>query len=207
MEMDDRDMLESIRAHFASHATLPGEKALKERATYELAQIDNNEPEDARWLDPELKSDMARQLADTRIREFSVTMAGIRPDDLNHKFLGEYEIKNGKIPVERPHGQTVYVSCVDGELIKSGDDVFVHMERADGKYEESPVPDKYLANNPMTIKSCGAEIELRDWSNRRMKNVTAKVVVDVDKMTGDVIDLDNDMLAGLDQDMGLGSIK
>lgn len=43
MEMPDRDMLESIQAHFTSHPTRPGEKDLKERAAYELCQLDDND--------------------------------------------------------------------------------------------------------------------------------------------------------------------
>lgn len=78
------------------------------------------------------------------------------------------------------------------------------MERGDGKYAEiAPVPDKYKVNNPMSVIRCDAEVEITDWSNGKMKNVTAKVVVDTDRMTGDVIELDENMLAGLDQNPGL----
>ena len=42
-----------------------------------------------------------------------------------------------------------------------------------------------------------------DYSNGKFKNVSMRVVADTDLMSGDVLDLDDTMLAGLDQDSGL----
>lgn len=201
MEMPDRDMLESIQAHFASHPTRPGEKDLKERAAYELCQLDANEKElpftDGR-IYSDVKESLARQFADTRIREFSINMAGIRPEDLNLKSVGEYQ-RNESMPWDK---STVHVYRVPAELYKDKfDDVNVSMERGDGKYENAFVPDKYYTNNPMNVKSCRAEVEITDWSNGKLKpqSAVAKVVVDTDLMSGDVVELDDDMLKGLDQ--------
>ena len=52
----------------------------------------------------------------------------------------------------------------------------------------------------MNVDSCEADLQLVDYSHEAMKNVSAKVIVDTDRMSGDVIDLNEDMLAGLDED-------
>lgn len=55
----------------------------------------------------------------------------------------------------------------------------------------------------MNISHCEAELQLTDFSNGNMKNLSARVVVDSDLMSGDVIDLDENLLSGLDQETGL----
>ena len=44
---------------------------------------------------------------------------------------------------------------------------------------------------------------MTDYSNGKLKNVSMRVVADTDLMSGDVLDLNDTMLAGLDQDSGL----
>lgn len=199
MKMPDRDMCEMVRSHFESHPTLPGEKELKEKANYELAQIANNDlatPFDGDMnLDPAVKESMARKYADTRIREFSVCMAGINPEDLNRKPVIEIPQKNA----------TVYISRVDVELQKqTSGDIYVLAEKADGRHITiGSLPDGTHVNNPMNVESCKAELQIADYSNGKMKNLSTKVVADTDLMSGDVIDLNDDMLSGFDQIKGL----
>lgn len=59
------------------------------------------------------------------------------------------------------------------------------------------LPDKFLINNPMIVDVCDAEMQLVDYSNGKGKNLSAKIVVNTDLMSGDVIDLNDDMLSGL----------
>lgn len=206
MEMPERDMLEMIRAHFESHPTLPGEKELKDKVNNKIENLNNAArmgaaPKNGQypplvWIDGE-KESLARQYADTRIRETPVNMAGVRPEDLNRKPVVE-------IPQAKTNS-TVYVSRVDVELQKQrSGDVYVLAEKADGKHITiGSLQDKFLTNNPMNVDSCKAELQIADYSNGKMKNLSARVVVDTDLMSGDVIDLDDDMLAGLDQINGL----
>lgn len=205
MAMQDREMCEMIKAHFESHPTLPGEKAIKERVNniienQHLAERMGASPVNGQYplrLAEEEKEFLAHKYAETRIRELPVpSMAGVNPDkDLWRKPVCEFEKNNA----------TVYVSRVDVELQKSeSGDVYIVAEKPDGTHKTiSTLYEKSLVNNPMNVDSCKAELQLADYSNGKMKNVVAKVVVDTDLMSGDVIDLNNDMLAGLDQKSGL----
>lgn len=65
------------------------------------------------------------------------------------------------------------------------------------------LPDKFLTNNPMNAEWCEAMLQMTDYSNGKMKNVSARVIVDTDLMSGDAISLNEEMLAGLDLDTGL----
>lgn len=55
----------------------------------------------------------------------------------------------------------------------------------------------------MNVDRCDAEVELTDFSNGKMKNLKVRVVTNSDEMSGDIIELNEDMLAGLDEDFGL----
>lgn len=204
MEMHERDMLAAIKAHFESHPTRPGEKDLKDRVNIWMDNLDNAARMGAApvhgqypplvWNYDGEREDMARQFANIRIREFSVNLSGIQPDDLNLTSVGEYQ--------NAWQNAVVHVYRVPAELYRDKfDDVNVSMERGDGKHEVAIVPDKYKYNNPMNVERCKAEVEITDWSNGKMKpqSAVAKVVVDTDLMSGDVVELDDDMLKGLDQ--------
>ena len=83
-------------------------------------------------------------------------------------------------------------------------DVYVLAEQSDGGHRTiGTLPDSFLTNNPMNVSHCEAELQLTDFSNGNMKNLSARVVVDSDLMSGDVIDLDENLLSGLDQETGL----
>lgn len=55
----------------------------------------------------------------------------------------------------------------------------------------------FITNNPMNVEDCRAIVQIIDYSNGQMKNISASIIVDTDLMSGDAIDLNNDMLAGL----------
>lgn len=65
------------------------------------------------------------------------------------------------------------------------------------------LPDNFLRNNPMNVDRCSAEVQFADFSNGKMKNVSVRVVMNSDEMSGDIMNLDNDMLSGLEQTGGL----
>lgn len=180
METPDKDVLQMICAHFESHPALPGEKTLKERAVYELCQLDAKALSfgDGR-LSQDVKRSLARQYADTRIREFPVTIFEARPDELKHQLVGEYQKNNS----------TVHVSSVPAELYKNDfGAICARMKKMDGEFVESVVFNESQINNPMIVKRCKAEIQCTDWSNGKMKNVSTKIVVDTDMMSGDILE-------------------
>ena len=192
-QLDSSDLTNMIVAHFESHPTLPGEKDLKDTA--------GKFARDAEWnsvhsINAEVQADMVRQFADTRIRETKMNSIGreFDPADLNLEHMSQ----NG----------TVSMSKVNVELQKqtAGDEttVYVLADRADGTHMTiGKLPDKFLTNNPMNVESCKAELQVMDYSNGKMKNVSMRVVADTDLMSGDVLDLDESMLAGLDENYGL----
>ena len=94
----------------------------------------------------------------------------------------------------------VYVDKVNVELQNNGNgEVYVTAELANGGWRSiGHLPEKFLKNNPMNVESCAAELQIVDFSNGKMKNLSASIVVDTDVMSGDVIDLDNSMLGNLD---------
>lgn len=187
-QLDDQDIMEMARAHFDSHPTLPGEKKLKMMVNDELAN--------AGVLSDGQRGELIDKYVQTRIRETKMDSIGreFNPADLNLEFMSQ----NG----------TVSMSRVNVELQKqtAGDEttVYVLAERADGRHMTiGKLPDKFLTNSPMNVESCKAELQVMDYSNGKFKNVSMRVVADTDLMSGDVLDLDDTMLAGLDQDSGL----
>lgn len=187
-KLSDRDIMEMARTHFDSHPTMPGEKKLKMMVTDELAN-------DGVLSDGQ-RGELIDKYAQTRIRETKMNGIGreFDPADLNLEYMSQ----NG----------TVSMSKVNVELQKqtAGDEttVYVLADRADGKHMTiGKLPDTFLTNNPMNVESCKAELQVTDYSNGKLKNVSMRVVADTDLMSGDVIDLDDEMLAGLDQESGL----
>ena len=185
-QLDDRDIMEMARAHFDSHPTLPGEKKLKMMVNDELAN--------AGVLSDGQRGELIDKYVQTRIRETKMDSIGreFNPADLNLEFMSQ----NG----------TVSMSRVNVELQKqTADDettVYVLADRADGRHMTiGKLPDKFLTNNPMNVESCKAELQVTDYSNGKLKNVSMRVVADTDLMSNDVLDLDDEMLAGLDHNM------
>lgn len=185
-QLDDRDIMEMARAHFDSHPTLPGEKKLKMMVNDELAN--------AGVLSDGQRGELIDKYVQTRIRETKMDSIGreFNPADLNLEFMSQ----NG----------TVSMSRVNVELQKqtAGDEttVYVLADRTDGAHMTiGKLPDKFLTNNPMNVESCKAELQVTDYSNGKLKNVSMRVVADTDLMSNDVLDLDDEMLAGLDHNM------
>lgn len=207
---NDRELCEVVRAHFESHPTIPGEKNVKDFVNDLLDHVPNQDdvlhgladgngnikldPEICRLNDKPTREDIIQCYADTRIRETKMDQSGfdksVSPDLLKIEQIDSYE------------NSVVSVHKADIELQKSGSDVYIlaELEGADTKYATiGKLPDKFVTNNPMNVESCKAELQIVDYSNGNMKNTSIRVVVDSDLMSGDAIDMDDDMLAGLDQ--------
>lgn len=156
-------------------------------------------------MTPEEKEDLARKYAQTRIRETSLK-EGVYYLDFRH--FDPTDLKREQIelidpPVEK-NGGVIYVDKVNVELQKNdAGEVYVLAKCNGGHRTIGTLPDNFLVNNPMNVSHCEAELQLADFSNGKMKNLSAKVVVDSDLMSGDVIDLDENLLNGLDQEDGL----
>lgn len=187
-QLDDRDIMEMARAHFDSHPTLPGEKKLKMMVNDELAN--------AGVLSDGQRGELIDKYVQTRIRETKMDSIGreFNPADLNLEFMSQ----NGTVSMNKVNVELQRQTADDNAT------VYVLAERADGRHMTiGKLPDKFLTNSPMNVESCKAELQVMDYSNGKFKNVSMRVVADTDLMSNDVLDLDDTMLAGLDQDSGL----
>lgn len=197
-KLSNRELCEAARAHFASHPTLPGEKSLKDEANRKLSILENDPAvsELNLFLFPAEKESFARRLAQTRIREIPVNMAGKHFNDLYREPVAEIPQNNSAI----------YVSRADVALEKDGSGnvrVCAASRSVIEPIEIDRLPSKSLTNNPMNVDWCRAELQIADYSNGKGKNLSTRVVVDTDLMSGDAVDLSDDMLAGLDKVNGL----
>lgn len=189
-ELHDRDLCELIRAHFESHPALPGEKILKDTANQILAMKDDGQE----FLTDDEKKILIRKYADTRIRE-----TGLREglyylqDPVSFKFKDSFDLP--------PEGNNAPVSIhiIDAELQKteSGNINVTVKQKNDGYCFVGTLPDNFMANNPMIVDHCAGELQIADYSNGKLKNISARLVVDTDLMSNDVVRLSEDMLAGL----------
>lgn len=195
IQMDtDMEALESMRAHFESHPAMPGEKAVRERVN-EL--IEN--PDLLKDWDPDgtERDRLAEAYAISRYRETRIEDA---VDLASGKFpvssVTKYEQKGMAVPVQ--------VNRISAELRKVKDGVNVYAKNASSRYQKvGTLPDSFLANNPMNVGKCAADISVEDFSNGKMKNVSIRLVVDSDRMSGDAVELNEDLFAGLDRTSGL----
>lgn len=200
-ELSDRDLCEMIRAHFESHTTLPGEKVMKDQVNQliTLIELDNQFS-----IMPEEKDELVRKYAQTRIRETPLKEGNHYFDFRNYDptALERHPVTE----VADVAGNPVYISRVNAELQNNNNagEVNVVAELYNGRYTfVGSLPDNFLKNNPMNVDSCTAELEIADYSNGQMKNLSVRVVADTDLMSGDVVDLNENMMAGLDQESGL----
>lgn len=198
-KLDDRSLLETIQGHFESHPTLPGEKVLKDMTDKLLDSVDFEvmDPEhDELNLEPEQREDIIRRYADTRIRETKIKGIGndFDPADLKTERIDQYE------------DSVVSVHKAFVEIQKLNDEDFYVLAAKDsgGYITIGKLPDNFVTNNPMNVESCQAELQIVDYSNGKMKNTSIRAVIDTDVMSGDVVVLEDDMLAGLDLTTGLG---
>lgn len=185
-DLNDNELLEAVQAHFKSHPTLPGEKALKQFANDML----KNTQDAPVTLDAAQRETTVDGYLNTRIREIS--MEGNVNQELGS---GLYDME----PIgENTKNGLIYM--MDAEIRKSPEGVCVAANRTDGAEQViGRLGGKELMKNPMGVDSCKAKLQVTDYSNGKLKNLSVRLVADTDLMSGDVIDLTNDMLSGLEE--------
>lgn len=203
-KLSDRDLCEMVRAHFESHPALPGEKIVKDQANQALGQFEDNQYSSTNIFSADEKEFLVRAYAKTRVREtplkegnYYLDFRRYDPTALKRHPVGDISL-GGVQPA-------VHVDSVKVELQRNdAGEVYVLAEQSDsGLRTIGSLPENFLRNNPMNVDRCSAELQLADYSNGNMKNLSARIVVDTDLMSGDVIDLDESMLSGLEQTDGL----
>lgn len=196
--MSDKELCEAVSAHFGSHPVQSGQKEWKAWAADAL------KTEGETLLSDYQRDIMVRQFGYARIQETRIKMTNpvYDPVPFESKVASlEREVFARKIA----ENDVTDVYKVDGTLQKARDgSVSVMGQCSDGNTVcLGKLHDNFLHNNPMNVDSCGAKIEIADFSNQKMKNLRMRVVVNSDEMSGDIVELNNDMLDGLEQDNGL----
>ncbi len=189
-----QEALEAIRAHFNSHPALKGEVKLRERVNELL-----NNPGALADLNDRERKEIGSEYANTRIREAKL-MPRSGEGVINTKRGTEenpFDLKSGAFDsfYDKDKGMNIKEYHIDVELRKTETGVDVYAANRSGEtVKVGALSDNFLKNNPMNVDRCKAEIEIEDFSNGRLKNVSQRVIIDTDIMSGDVIDLSADML-------------
>lgn len=196
MELRDRDLCSMIKAHFESHPALPGEKIIKDTANQILAMKDDGQD----FLTEDEKKILTRKYADTRIRE--TKLKG------EHQYLlgpASFKLENGFTLLPDENSIPVMIHTVKTELQRTeSGDINVMAEQTNGEYcFVGTLPSNFMVNNPMIVDHCTGELQIADYSNGKLKNISIRLIVDTDLMSNDVVDLNEDMLSGLDMIHGL----
>lgn len=217
----DRELLESVKAHFESHPPrFPGESALKRNANKLLVQLNFQDPENgsvSQWLNNWGNSEVNREEFIYRFAETRVCETPFRCNphqrqnlsELRHSPVNDLQIDHvnpNQYVAEwsqyykNEYGENAYIGKSNVVLQKSEGGVRILGECSDGNLDIGFLFDTFLAENPMNVDSCNAELVFVDFSDGDSKDMGAWIVVDTDKMSGDVIMLDNDMADSVDQE-------
>lgn len=159
----------------------------------------------------ENRESLALKFAETRIRETPIKKDIYAMDLPKLTWVSMEELQVPDVNTEqyveeqKQYGQDIQIGKVNAHLSKmnSGDVRVIVTDSAGKNMDVGRLPDNFLKNNPMNVDTCSAEIELTDYTGGRMKNVKERLIVDTDKMSGDVMELADDMLSGLAQDSDL----
>lgn len=170
--MSTQELAIAIGEYFDNHATMPGQKDLKDAAEKIIANIAENAEFD---IDADAKAAMIDKFADIVVRELKVEKLQVQnvtkanKDDfavLKATDLGLVE--TGSEPaVDKQPAKKFY--AVDAR-IENGK-VMVD------KYEIGSLSDGFVRNNPGV--SCSATVLATDYSNGKMSNMSYTVVADI----------------------------
>lgn len=205
--LDAKDLCEMIHNHFESHPTLPGEKALKTAANNFLNETaEGKNP----VMTDKQKLDMAKSYADTRIRSTKLILntqgsKPFEPDKLKLDKIDPADYKDHADPYVAKGRISVYETTVELQRREgSKPHVSVLAPLSDGSYQTiGALPPNFLTNSPMNVEYCEGKLQVTDYSNGKLNNVSTRLIVDSDLMSGDVIDLNEDMLEALGETEGL----
>lgn len=200
---DDQADLEMMRAHFESHPTMPGEKDFKKRVNQIL-----DEPLTPSILTDEEKDWLADKWAETEIREtkyigdgvVDMTKDPVKDSETGKisKFKEPEENKFQLTPIEG--ADNAYTLDVELRKVKDGVNIYAKTSPDAARFTKiGTVPDNFLINNPMNVSRCPAQICIEDYSDGKLRNVSERLVVESSRMSGDYVELSDDMLTSLDK--------
>lgn len=204
-KLSDQELLEQVNAHFASHPALPGEKEVKDFARERLDHTPNTYDLTHGWLDETgrivLDPDVCQLNGKPTRDEIIDVYAKTRIRETKTHLIKGFDLSDIKTDTISNQG-VVSMSRADVNIVKrSFGDVYIEApDRTDTLFIIGTVPNKFFTNNPMNVESCKGELQMTDYSNGKMANVSVRLVVDTDRMSGDIVSLNEDMLEGFDDD-------
>lgn len=226
---EDLADLEMMKAHFESHPTMPGEKEFKKWVNHILDALTASEDgiyagdsSTKDWI-PNIKDWLAEKYAETEIRETKFTgnkIVDMAKDPLTDPETGK-TVKQYKDPEENAFRLTpmweaypdtlnmeacenAYVLDVELRKVKDGVNIYAKKSPDAARFTKvGSVPDNFLANNPMNVSRCPAQICIEDYSGGKLRNVSERLVVESSRMSGDYVELSDDMLTDLDKTVNL----
>lgn len=170
--MSTEDLAITICEYFNSHATMPGQKDLKNAAEKIVANVAENPDFE---IDAETKESMVTTFSEIAVREIKIKglqvqnitkknaedFSVLKPTDLNLELIETIPAQDKK------PGMTVYETSA---RIENGK-VLV------GEYEVGNLGDGFVTNNPNV--SCDATLVATDYSNGKFSNVSYAVIADI----------------------------
>lgn len=170
--MSTEDLAVAIGEYFDGHATMPGEKDLKDAAEKIVANIAENADFD---IDKEAKEGMIAKFADIVVREMKVE--GLQVKNVNKANKDDFAVlkptdlglvETASIPAE---GKTPAKKVYEAEARIENGKVMV------GQYEVGNLGKGFAKNNPNV--SCGATLIATDYSGGKYANMSYVVVADI----------------------------
>lgn len=203
MGMSNEELFHSIKNHFFHDQTLPGDKNLKDTVVAAVKEFGSEFPEDmdpylaehSRGETPYTKHRIVSEFANARIQQTNI--AGVK-EHINGIDPALFAGENIGIHEDTAAPGEVNVYKLDGMLEKteSGEVRVIGTLTNGNQCIMGTLPDNFLANNRMNVENCRADIQIADFSNGKMKNLSFDVVADTDLMSGNVLDMDFDAEKG-----------
>lgn len=171
-KLSTEDLAIAIGEYFDGHATMPGEKDLKDAAEKIVANIAENADFD---IDKETKENMIAKFADIAVREMKVE--GLQVQNVNKSNKDDFSVlkptdlglsETASVPAE---GKTPAKKVYEAEARIQDGKVIV------GEYEIGSLGKGFVKNNPGV--NCGATLIATDYSNGKYANMSYAVVADI----------------------------
>lgn len=170
--MSTEDLAIAIGEYFDSHATMPGEKDLKDAAEKIVANIAENAEFD---IDAETKESMIAKFADIVVREMKVE--GLQVQNVSKDNKDDFAVLK---PSDLGLVETASIPAEDKKPAKKVYEADARIENGKvivGEYEIGSLSKGFVKNNPAV--SCRATLVATDYSNGKYANMSYSVIADI----------------------------
>lgn len=170
--MSTEELAIAIGEYFDTHATMPGQKDLKDAAEKIVANVAENAEFD---IDADAKAAMVDRFADIVVREMKVEKLQVQNVTKANK--DDFAVLKA---TDLGLVETGSVEAVDKQPAKKLYAAEARIENGKvmvGEYEIGSLSEGFVKNNPGV--SCNATVVAVDYSNGKMSNMSYTVVADI----------------------------